>query len=230
MLFVSRHSIPCPYCRTDLKKLDIKMTSLQLIQNPNYCKPVPKKDDQATKIDESSFTDFNHKDFNHKINQEKRINMYGTKLSYLIEYLGSLFKSNNDNRVIIFSQYDKLLKMTGKVLDEMNYKHIYLKGNVNVISKNITKFKKDKSYRIIMLSSEFSSSGNNLTEASHIVFLDVLNANADKTKDIESQAIGRAVRIGQNKSVVIKRLIMKDTIEEKFYNDNKYNIKAEYSF
>jgi len=117
--------------------------------------------------------------------------------------------------------------MTGAVLKELSFKHIYLKGNVNVISKNIAKFKRDDSYRIIMLSSEFSSSGNNLTEASHIVFLDILNATASGTKDIESQAIGRAVRIGQKKSVVIKRFIMKDTVEEEYYNKNKYDIKEE---
>ena len=76
-----------------------------------------------------------------------------------------------------------------------------------------------------MLSSERSSSGSNLIEATHIIFADVINGSASMTKDIESQAIGRAVRIGQKKPVVVKRIIMKNTIEEEIYNKNKYNMK-----
>jgi SNF2 family DNA or RNA helicase len=38
---------------------------------------------------------------------------------------------------------------------------------------------------------------------------------------MENQAIGRAVRLGQDKEVVIKRFIMKNTIEEYYFNENK---------
>ena len=71
---------------------------------------------------------------------------------------------------------------------------------------------------------ERSSSGSNLTEATHIIFADVVYGNAQTTKDIESQAIGRAVRIGQKKPVTVKRMIMKNTIEEDLYNKNKYDM------
>jgi len=228
-LFLNTNTISCPYCRTELKKTDINMTKLNLIQDPkdSNCHHNNQSNKNDVQLDKNSYLDYNHKDFIHHLNREKRVNLYGTKLAHLVEYLGSIFKNNTCNRVIIFSQYDKLLKMTGNVLKDLEFKHLYLKGNVNVISKNIAKFKRDASYRIIMLSSEFSSSGNNLTEASHIVFLDVLNATSSETKNIESQAIGRAVRIGQKKSVVIKRFIMKNTIEEEYYNKNKYDIKEE---
>ena len=76
-----------------------------------------------------------------------------------------------------------------------------------------------------MLSSETCASGNNLTEASHIIFADVLNANKTRTRDIESQAIGRAIRLGQNKPVVIKRLIMNNTIEEDYFKTNRYDMR-----
>lgn len=226
-LFLNKQSISCPYCRTVLTKKDINMTTLELIENPEGNKPKQEQEEDQSSLDKNSYANYKHEHFNHNLNHDKRINLYGTKLTYLLEYIGSIFKNNTTNRIIIFSQYDKLLKMTGKVLEELAFKHIYLKGNVNVISKNIAKFKRDDSYRIIMLSSEYSSSGNNLTEASHIVFLDVLNASQSSTKDIESQAIGRAVRMGQKKHVVIKRFIMKNTIEEETYNKNKYDIKEE---
>ena len=40
-----------------------------------------------------------------------------------------------------------------------------------------------------MLSSERANSGCNLTEANNILFVDVINADANKTKEIESQVL-----------------------------------------
>ena len=37
---------------------------------------------------------------------------------------------------------------------------------------------------------------------------------------IETQAIGRAVRIGQKNNVIVKRFIMRNTIEHDFYIRN----------
>ena len=141
----------------------------------------------------------------------------------MLYYLSEIF-TVKDNRVIIFSQYDNMLRLIGKVLDDFKIKFLFIKGNINSVSKKIDKFKTDPSYRVIMLSSERSSSGSNLTEATHIILADVINGDKSYTKDIESQAIGRAVRIGQKKPVIIKRFIMENTIEEEYYNKNKYDM------
>ena len=140
-----------------------------------------------------------------------------------MDYIGEVL-SKHENRIIIFSQYDNMLKLIGKVLDDFKIKNIFVKGNIMSVSKKIDKFKTNPNYRIIMLSSERCSSGSNLTEASHIIFADVINGDAVYTKDMESQAIGRAVRIGQKKPVVVKRVIMRNTIEEDIYIKNKYNM------
>ena len=144
-------------------------------------------------------------------------------MTYLIEYLQEILV-NQENRVIIFSQYDNMLKLIGETLDEYKIKNVFCKGNVNTVSKRINMFKTDKSIRVIMLSSEKSNSGSNLTEANHIILVDVLNATKETTKDIECQAIGRAVRLGQKKPVTVTRLITTGTIEEEYYNKNKYDI------
>ena len=86
------------------------------------------------------------------------------------------------------------------------------------------KFKKDDSYRVIMLSSENSNSGSTLTEANLIIFCDVLQHDTEHTKAIESQGIGRILRIGQKKNTKIVRFITKGTIEEEHYNNTKYDI------
>ena len=43
-------------------------------------------------------------------------------------------------------------------------------------------------------------------------------------KAIETQAIGRAVRLGQKKPVTVVRFITKDTVEEEHFNLNRYDI------
>ena len=68
-----------------------------------------------------------------------------------------------------------------------------------------------------MLSSESCSSGSNLTEASHVYLLDTVNADPEAARAIEEQAVARAVRIGQKFSVQVKRMIIRDTVEERHY-------------
>jgi SNF2 family DNA or RNA helicase len=117
-----------------------------------------------------------------------------------------------------------MLKLISIGLKEYNIKNVHISGNIHRVNNNIDKFKRDNSIRVIMLSSEHSNSGCNLTEANHIIFIDVINDNKDKSKDIECQAIGRSVRLGQQRPVKLIRFITKNTIEEEFYNINKYDI------
>ena len=127
----------------------------------------------------------------------KCTNKYGSKMTKLIEYLHNIIDENIQNRIIIFSQYDKMLKMISKTLDQFGINYVHCQGNNIVLNKNIQKFKKDTNIRVIMLSSETSNSGSNLTEANYIIFIDVLYNNIEYVKATEAQAIGRAVRLGQ---------------------------------
>ena len=148
------------------------------------------------------------------------VNMYGTKMAYLINYLNGLIAASDDNRIIVFTQWEKMLKLVGQVLDSNSIKYVTIKGNAHVMANRIRRFKLDKEIKIILLSSDRCSSGSNLTEASHIVLLDTLNETRDNAKAIEEQAIGRAARIGQDKSVEVLRIIMEDTLEHEYYIRN----------
>ena len=76
---------------------------------------------------------------------------------------------------------------------------------------------KSSNTKIILLCSETCSSGINLIEASHIIFIDTLNENIQNVKAIQEQAIARAVRLGQKNNVVVYNYIMKNTIEQDYY-------------
>ena len=218
----------CPECRSNIDKKQISITNTEMVNNPKTeTEPEPEPNAETEALNalqntEAAILTPLEKKLGVKW-KTNCVNKYGSKMSILVEYLHNLFEKH-ENRVIIFSQYDKMLKMIGKTLDEFNIKFIYCSGNNYVLNRNINKFKKDESYRVIMLSSESSNSGSNLTEANHIIFIDVLQNDITTTKSIEAQAIGRAVRLGQKAPVKIVRFITKGTIEEEHFNTNRYDI------
>ena len=208
----------CPECRSPLTCNSLNITTVELI---NSKKQESVKVVQEISIDNKDLTDLERKlGSDWKINC---INKYGSKMSVLIEYLHNLF-ANNENRVIIFSQYEKMLKMIAVTLSEFKIKFVHCSGNNYVLNRNINKFKIDDSYRVILLSSENANSGTNLTEANYIIFIDVLFDNIEKVKAMEIQAIARSLRIGQIKPVKVVRFITKGTVEEEHFNKNRYDM------
>lgn len=144
---------------------------------------------------------------------ENEINKFGTKLSKLIDYIQTATKNDLTDKVIVFSQFEAMLKLVAEVLKYNNIGHVQCRGNVHQITKSIREFRRNPSCKVILLSAEHSSSGNNLTEANHIILLDTINHPDWET--IEKQAIGRAVRLGQLKPYVnVVRMMIRNTIEE----------------
>jgi len=147
---------------------------------------------------------------------------YGTKLAKLIKLCNQILL-NPDNKIIIFSEYDKLLNMIGNILKDNNINNVFCKGNVHQRNMAISTFRKDskskkKDTKVIMLSTENAASGTNLTEANHIIFMESHEGEYGNIKAMEDQAIGRAVRLGQENQVNVIRLIIKNTIEEELFN------------
>ena len=147
------------------------------------------------------------------------IEKYGTKLATLIKTVRQILL-NKENKIIIFSQWDMLLALIGKSLKENGVANTFIKGNVYCRNKAISKFKmNDNDSSVIMLSLENAASGTNLTEATHIIFIEPVDKEVEDIKAIEGQAIGRVCRIGKNEKVQIIRIITENTIEEDIYNE-----------
>jgi SNF2 family DNA or RNA helicase len=152
----------------------------------------------------------------HLKNKLDLINKVGTKLTNLIYYLNSI-----QDHVIIFSQWDILLKKVGDVLTEHGIKNVFCRGNVWSRDKAIRDFSSDDNIKVIMLSSESAASGTNLTKATKVILLDPVSGSYEYRRNMEWQAVGRAYRMGQTKPVQIVRFIIKDTVEEEIYKENK---------
>jgi SNF2 family DNA or RNA helicase len=181
----------CPMCRKVLKGGDYTEMAQE--------KENGKEEDQPVNLD-----------------LDKLIATHGTKMAHLILFIRGLQK---DDRVIIFSQWDKLLAEVGQTLKAEGIGHVYCKGNVHMRNKAIETFKKNK-VQAIMLSLENAASGTNLIEASHVVLLDPISESKEKAQAIEAQAIGRAHRQGQTKGIKVIRMIIKDTVEHELYLRN----------
>ena len=146
----------------------------------------------------------------------------GTKLTYLLNIVKTILDNTNE-KIIIFSQFDTFIKLVSKIFKENNINNIFINGSINIVNSKIKKFKLDNTINVVFISSDKSPSGLNLQEASHIILLDSLNTTKENAISIEDQAIGRAVRIGQTKTVNVKRLIMRNTIEHDMYIRNITN-------
>ena len=149
-----------------------------------------------------------------------------TKIGNIIHFLKNIL--SNNNKVILFSQWDELLHKVGHILSNQNIKLVYCNGSVYQRKRAINLFYKDTDVNLILLSSKNSASGINLTIANKIIFLEPIYGNQEYRKNVECQAIGRADRLGQTRSIDIHRFIIKDTIEQDIYNncidDGKMNI------
>ncbi|MBT6836316.1 MAG: SWF/SNF helicase family protein, partial [Bacteroidetes bacterium] len=77
----------------------------------------------------------------------------------------------------------------------------------------VDKFQKDANIKSFLVSIKAGGVGLNLTAADYIFILDPWWNPA-----VESQAINRAHRIGQDKKVFAYKFITKDSIEEKILN------------
>ena len=161
-----------------------------------------------------------------KIEKKKNplIEKYGSKLGKLISVIRHL-TSNDDNRIIVFSQWNNMLNLLSKTLSENGVGNSIVKGNVWSRNSAISKFKKGVNKmggenKVIMLSLNNAASGTNLTEASHIFFIEPIDASKKEVQAIEGQAIGRACRLGQVNKVNIVRILAKNTIEEEIFNKN----------
>jgi len=150
-------------------------------------------------------------------NNNSLIEKYGSKLGKLISIINYLLIQPN-NRIIIFSQWDDMLTLIGKTLIDNNINNSFVKGNVWYRNSAIFKFKNDPDNKVIMLSLKNAASGTTLTEATHIIFIEPINATKEEINIIESQALARACRIGQKQKIKLIRILIKDTIEEDIYN------------
>jgi len=148
----------------------------------------------------------------------KRFDMYGTKLAVVVQKLLELRKEDPGAKVILFVQFDDLKRKVFSAMAEFGIPCAMLQGGVGQRASIIRDWQHNPTSQtfVLLLSLNHAASGTNLTAASHVVFLHpMLASTAEKAVGYELQAIGRARRHGQLRSVVhVWRFVTAGTLEQ----------------
>ncbi len=116
-------------------------------------------------------------------------------------------------KTLIFTQYKEMGDILCKVIaDECNTEPLFFHGSLTVPQREelIEKFQNNPDCKIMILSLKAGGTGLNLTSATNVIHYDLWWNPA-----VEEQATDRTYRIGQDKNVMVHRMITLGTFEEK---------------
>ena len=129
------------------------------------------------------------------------------KVEVLLEHLGPIVSEGH--RALIFSQFTRYLSGVREHLEDAGVRTAYMDGSTPDRQKVIDAFRAGEA-DVFLISLKAGGFGLTLTEADYVFLLDPWwNPQA------EEQAVDRTHRIGQDKPVMVYRLVSADTIEEK---------------
>lgn len=130
------------------------------------------------------------------------------KLAYALELLREA--ADGGHKVLLFSQFTSMLDLIRPQLDKMGIGHVTIEGKTKDRAAVVEQFRNDPTKQVFLLSLRAAGTGLTLTEADTVVLYDPW-----WNPMVERQAMDRAHRIGQTKSVNVHKLVTKGTIEEK---------------
>ena len=131
-----------------------------------------------------------------------------SKLERLLEALTDA--AADGHRALVFSQWTSLLDLIEPHLEAANLGFVRLDGSTVDRAGVVGKFQAEDGPPVMLLSLKAGGTGLNLTAADHVFLVDPWWNPA-----VEDQAADRAHRIGQDKPVMVYRMVARDTVEER---------------
>ena len=129
------------------------------------------------------------------------------KVEVLLEHLGPIVSEGH--RALIFSQFTRYLSGVREHLEDAGVRTAYMDGGTSNRQEVIDAFRAGGA-DVFLISLKAGGFGLTLTEADYVFLLDPW-----WNPQTEEQAVDRTHRIGQDKPVMVYRLVSADTIEEK---------------
>uniref|UniRef100_A0A7S1KSJ4 DNA excision repair protein ERCC-6 n=1 Tax=Percolomonas cosmopolitus TaxID=63605 RepID=A0A7S1KSJ4_9EUKA len=132
----------------------------------------------------------------------------------VVDHLLKAWKEDK-HRVLLFSQSVKMLDILEEYLEEKEYNFRRMDGTTQIQQRMslIDEFNNDKGIFVFLLTTKVGGIGVNLTGANRVILYD-----PDWNPSIDQQSLERCWRIGQDREVVVYRLMTQGTIEEKIYH------------
>ncbi len=130
-----------------------------------------------------------------------------SKVELLLEFLDEVLAEGH--KALVFSQWTSLLDLVQPHLDAVDISYTRLDGRTRDRAGVVANFQDPEGPPVLLASLKAGGLGINLTAADHVFILDPWWNPA-----AEDQAADRAHRIGQNRPVMVYRLVAEDTVEE----------------
>ncbi len=138
---------------------------------------------------------------------ESHADIPAAKVESLLDDLTVLVAEGH--RALVFSQFTSFLTRIRGRLEEAGIAYAYLDGSTTRRDEVVERFRQGAA-PVFLISLKAGGFGLNLTEADYCFVMDPWWNPAT-----EAQAVDRAHRIGQTRTVMVYRMVAKDTIEEK---------------
>ncbi|WP_338936288.1 DEAD/DEAH box helicase [Fusobacterium polymorphum] len=116
----------------------------------------------------------------------------------------------NKHKVLVFVNYLSSIESICESLKENKIKYLKMTGQTKDRQNLVDKFQSDSRYKVFVMTLKTGGVGLNLVSADTIFIYDPW-----WNTTVENQAIDRAYRLGQDKTVFAYKMIMRNTIEEK---------------
>ncbi|XP_047945417.1 helicase-like transcription factor CHR28 isoform X3 [Salvia hispanica] len=128
-------------------------------------------------------------------------------------------------KAIVFSQWTSMLDLVEMSLKNNHISYRRLDGTMSIVARDkaVKEFNTDPEVDVMLMSLKAGNLGLNMVSACRVILLDLW-----WNPTTEDQAIDRAHRIGQTRTVTVSRLTVKDTVEDRILSlqDDKRKMVA----
>ncbi|KAG6025632.1 hypothetical protein E4U19_003079 [Claviceps sp. Clav32 group G5] len=136
-----------------------------------------------------------------------------------------LQKEAHQHKFIVFSQFTSMLDLVEPFLDADGFEYVRYDGSMknDAREESLRRLRQDDETRILLCSLKCGSLGLNLTAATRVIIVEPF-----WNPFVEEQAIDRVHRLNQTMDVVVYKLTVEDTVEERILDlQNKKRELAE---
>ncbi|KAI5120898.1 hypothetical protein M0805_002998 [Coniferiporia weirii] len=135
-----------------------------------------------------------------------------TKMMHMMESLLKWAEEYPNEKTMIISQWTQCLELVSNYLTSKSIGHVRFQGDMSreKRDKAVRTFMKKSGARVLLMSLKCGGVGLNLTRANRVISLDLGWSEA-----VESQAFDRVHRLGQTRPVVVERLVINNTVEDR---------------
>lgn len=205
-----------PYLITNESKQEQSKKDMEKLEN-SLCAAKETNDEELiaeyeNKIANYHRTKLKDDDLEKYVHSIKKSGYNSTKTKLIRKIISEI---PSGEKIIVFSIFSSYLDMLYNCLrkeDNVKSKILILNGKVSGKRRMeyLNTFRYSSDYNILLCNYKVAAEGLNLTEANHVITVEPWWNSI-----FEDQAISRCWRMGQKRTVIVHRLIVKGTIEEK---------------